>query len=177
MAAATIAAEHYRRQVALARRIATEVGDLWSHLDPANLDLSWVRILGQLLARIIGAQNLAASDADAYLDEILAAQRIDTARAGRVSPLALSGVASDGRSLERLLYEPVIATKVAIGKGATIGSGAVIGARAMVTRDVPSNAIAVGMPAKVVRAGVKWTRERKPRITPLAPPAAQSDRG
>ena len=35
--------------------------------------------------------------------------------------------------------------------GVTIGDGAVIGARAVVTKDIPPNAIAVGIPAKVIR--------------------------
>ena len=35
--------------------------------------------------------------------------------------------------------------------GVTIGDGAVIGARAVVTKDIPPNAIAVGVPAKVIR--------------------------
>ena len=35
--------------------------------------------------------------------------------------------------------------------GVTIGDGAVVGARAVVTRDIPPNAIAVGVPAEVIR--------------------------
>jgi acetyltransferase-like isoleucine patch superfamily enzyme len=35
--------------------------------------------------------------------------------------------------------------------GVTIGNGAVIGARAVVTKDIPENAIAVGVPAKVLK--------------------------
>jgi carbonic anhydrase/acetyltransferase-like protein (isoleucine patch superfamily) len=35
--------------------------------------------------------------------------------------------------------------------GVTIGNGAVVGSNAVVTRDVPPYAIAVGVPAKVVR--------------------------
>ena len=35
--------------------------------------------------------------------------------------------------------------------GVTIGDGAVIGARAVVTQDIPPNAVAVGIPAKVIR--------------------------
>ena len=35
--------------------------------------------------------------------------------------------------------------------GVTIGDGAVIGARSVVTKDVPANAIAAGVPAKVLR--------------------------
>ncbi len=38
-----------------------------------------------------------------------------------------------------------------VGKGVTIGDNSVIGARAVVTSDIPANAIAVGNPAKVVR--------------------------
>jgi len=39
----------------------------------------------------------------------------------------------------------------------TIGDGAVIGARAVVTKDVPANALAVGAPARVIRDGVTWS--------------------
>ena len=51
----------------------------------------------------------------------------------------------------------VIGAGVWIGAGAsvlpgvTIGDGAVIGARAVVTQDIPPNAVAVGVPAKVIR--------------------------
>jgi acetyltransferase-like isoleucine patch superfamily enzyme len=40
---------------------------------------------------------------------------------------------------------------VAILKGVTIGKGAVIGANAVVTHDIPDYAIAVGVPAKVIK--------------------------
>jgi acetyltransferase-like isoleucine patch superfamily enzyme len=38
-----------------------------------------------------------------------------------------------------------------ITKGVTIGKGAIIGANAVVTKDIPDYAIAVGIPAKVIR--------------------------
>ena len=40
---------------------------------------------------------------------------------------------------------------VVVLPGVTIGTGAVIGAGAVVTRDVPDYAIAVGVPARVIR--------------------------
>lgn len=51
----------------------------------------------------------------------------------------------------------VIGDNVVIGQGAyvmpgvTIGSNVVIGAKALVTKDIPDNCVALGMPAKVVK--------------------------
>ena len=51
-----------------------------------------------------------------------------------------------------------VAANVQILKGVTIGAGSVIGTRSVVTHSVPANAIACGVPARVVRTGVTWTR-------------------
>ena len=45
-----------------------------------------------------------------------------------------------------------IGAHVTILPGVTIGDGAVIGAGAVVTRDVPANSVALGVPAKVLRS-------------------------
>lgn len=44
-----------------------------------------------------------------------------------------------------------LGAKVTVLKGVTIGDGAIIGANAVVTRDIPAGAIAVGLPARVVK--------------------------
>lgn len=44
-----------------------------------------------------------------------------------------------------------IGRNVVIMPGVRIGDGSIIGAGAVVTRDVPENSIAVGVPAKVLR--------------------------
>ena len=44
-----------------------------------------------------------------------------------------------------------LGAKVTVLKGVTIGDGAIVGANAVVTRDIPPRAIAVGIPARVVK--------------------------
>jgi acetyltransferase-like isoleucine patch superfamily enzyme len=46
-----------------------------------------------------------------------------------------------------------------IMKAVRIGAGSVIGAGAIVTRDIPPNALAAGAPAEVTKTGITWTRE------------------
>lgn len=52
-----------------------------------------------------------------------------------------------------------IAPNTVIMKGAIIGDGCIIGSHSMVNKNVPSNSLSVGMPSKVVKEGVVWTRE------------------
>lgn len=44
-----------------------------------------------------------------------------------------------------------IGENVAIMPGVTIGANAIIGANSVVTRDIPSNAVATGVPAKIIK--------------------------
>lgn len=46
--------------------------------------------------------------------------------------------------------------QVSILRGAHIGNDVVIGASALVTGVIPSNSLAVGVPARVVRSGITW---------------------
>ena len=55
---------------------------------------------------------------------------------------------------------------VTVLKGCTIGAGTVVGGYSIVTRSLPANVLAAGVPATVIRTGVEWRRER------LAAPAA-----
>lgn len=53
-----------------------------------------------------------------------------------------------------------IAPEAKIMKGVNIGDGAIIGSNSIVTKDVPECSLAVGMPAKVVKTDVSWSREK-----------------
>ena len=53
-----------------------------------------------------------------------------------------------------------LAHGVRIMKGAQIGQHSVIGSRSMVLGGIPAHSLAVGAPARVVRAGITWDRRR-----------------
>ncbi|PKH09870.1 acyltransferase [Planomicrobium sp. MB-3u-38] len=53
-----------------------------------------------------------------------------------------------------------IGAHVEILKGVNIGSNSIIGIRSLVTKDVPVNSIATGLPAKVVKESITWDRKR-----------------
>ncbi|MGO4435106.1 hypothetical protein AB4Y88_17995 [Paenarthrobacter sp. RAF9] len=43
-------------------------------------------------------------------------------------------------------------------KGARVGSGSILAARGLITKNVPSNSTAAGVPGKIVNGGIFWTR-------------------
>lgn len=49
-----------------------------------------------------------------------------------------------------------IGTNVTVLKGVTIGNGAIIAAGSVVSKNVPDNCIAAGIPAKVIKENVQW---------------------
>jgi hypothetical protein len=103
----TVAQAHYRRQVTLARRTADRIATLWRQVDRGNLSGSWRALLPQAVSVLASAQGIAAASAGVYVDDALEAQGIIAAAAGRVNVAQLAGVASDGRNLAGLLYQPV----------------------------------------------------------------------
>ena len=74
------------------------------------------------------------------------------------------GVTLGGRSMERVKRHPTVGDGVVIGAGArvlgpiTLGEGSQVGANAVVVKDVPARATAVGIPA-TVRVGAAHPEE------------------
>ncbi|GFG84641.1 serine O-acetyltransferase EpsC [Mycolicibacter algericus] len=81
------------------------------------------------------------------------------------------GVTLGGRSMKRGKRHPTVGDRVTIGAGAKvlgpirIGDDSAVGANAVITRDVPANSIATGIPA-VVRPRAETQRE--PGVDPTA---------
>lgn len=48
-----------------------------------------------------------------------------------------------------------------IQKGVRIGEGSIVATNSIVTKDIPENCIAAGIPAKVVKVNIKWNRRIK----------------
>jgi serine O-acetyltransferase len=75
------------------------------------------------------------------------------------------GVTLGGRTLQQVKRHPTIGNRVTIGAGAKvlgplhIGDDSAIGANAVVTRDVPAESIATGIPA-IVRVRTEKQREQ-----------------
>ena len=46
-----------------------------------------------------------------------------------------------------------------VNKGAIIGNDTVIGMHSMVTKDIPNNCVAAGMPARVLYKDIHWSRQ------------------
>lgn len=155
MAAEQVAAAHAAQQVSLARRTATRLAGLWARVDRAAITASWRTLLPLALTELAMAQAAAAAAAGLYVDDVLD----DTAaRAeGRIMPGALAGIASDGRPLADLLYQPAITALTQIGAGQSPARAAAAGAFTLdlITRTQVADAgrVADGM-AIVVRPEV-----------------------
>lgn len=125
-----IALRYYRQQQRITRRAADRVQELWRNLDPSDLSGSWRVSIGPRAVTVVAAAQLAsASSADEYVDAVVDAEGGESDRAGRTRPEAFAGVAADGRSLEDLLYLPIITSKTRIAAGQGVDDALLAGLR------------------------------------------------
>lgn len=113
-----LAQAYYVAQARQQRIAADRVQALWRELDRRDLTGSWESLVGPEIVRAVAlGQAAAASGSDEYVAAVAVAEGGESDPAGRVRTSAFAGRAADGRSLESLLYLPVITTKQAIGAG------------------------------------------------------------
>lgn len=109
-----------RAQLALAARLGT--ARLWRRLDPHRLTQSWDAQIGRdLLLIVAAAQAKAAQGSDFYVATALGLQGFASDPDGAMVAESVAGIASDGRALASLLYQPVITTKSWLGDGMSLG--------------------------------------------------------
>lgn len=119
MSALSVALAHYRRRARIARALEREAASLWRQVDRARIATSWLALLPRLAVVLSAAQRAEAAEADAYVAASQAAQGAGEPAVARLFPEAFAGVASDGRDLDTLLFQPVITAKAALAGGAT----------------------------------------------------------
>lgn len=167
MSLEAVSRAHYERQREVTKKALAIAAAQWQRLDAADLDDSWPQVGPRLLVAVTAAQAAAASDADAYTDGALAEQGVDDAQAaGRTGVQALAGVASDGRPLDSLLYEPVIVVKARVGQGApteqAMQSGLGSLANIVLTQVQDAGRVAVGVALASRRAASGYVRMLTP---------------
>jgi hypothetical protein len=121
---ADIVAAYGRSQQRAVIQTTVTMERLWKRLAAADLSASWLQGLGAAMVRAVSAgQLVAASTGQPYIEAMVRMDGLSSdylEQAARVDARSLSGVAADGRTLDSLLYLPVIRTKTLIGGGLTV---------------------------------------------------------
>ena len=123
-----LARAHLRRRGRIVKRAALEVVKLWSRVDRGNIAASWQALLPDAVTAVARAQALAADESGPYLDAVLSEYGLLPAGDGRLRPASLVAVASDGRALDGLLYQPAISALETIRDGGTVSEAMGAGA-------------------------------------------------
>lgn len=109
------ARRHYRQRQVLARKVQEQAAAVWRDVHPGDLARSWTRLLPEVVSIVTPGQVAAASTADAYVESLA-----KSTAAGEIQASAFAGLASDGRPLATLLYQPVFMTLRQIAAGRSL---------------------------------------------------------
>lgn len=161
---AELARQRQLQQQTLARTAANVAAEAWADIDPTDIARSWSTLMARPYGATVGAQLLAAQGADDYVDTVLAAEGEDFAASGRVVPRSFAGIASDGRNLESLLYNPAVQSLQAIRAGATVEDALNLGRTSldMMVRTQVMDAGRGAVGTAVASRGCGYTRQLTP---------------
>ena len=136
MPAPEFAGAHAAARIAIGKAVTQVAREQWSKVDRGDIGKSWLTLLPRLLLALITGQRLAASGAESYAAEAAASAGLADLAMGTIQAAGFAGAAADGRSLLSLLFQPVINTLDAIGKGAKPDDAMALGAAKleMITR-------------------------------------------
>lgn len=110
----------------------------------------------------IGAKDSVSIGADCLIAEMVSVRDSDHAISDSELPYREQGHVAAPVVIGQNVW---LGSKVVVAKGVRIGDNAVVGAGAVVTRDVPANSLAGGVPARVIRDLVRG-REEDARPSP-----------
>jgi hypothetical protein len=107
--APTVALDRWSSQSQLADSAGTLATAIWSEVSWRDLFGSWANLATDAYAMVSQAQLEAAAGAESYVGALLAETGQDGGvAAASVNPMNLAGIASDGRSLDSLLLQPIL---------------------------------------------------------------------
>ncbi|MBP5918776.1 hypothetical protein F3K34_44400 [Streptomyces sp. LBUM 1486] len=109
----------YTQVQTLAQAVVAQVSSIWSGLDPSRILASLQGDQGAaILDAVVAGQLTSAQGAQAFVAQAMAERAAAARMAAEVAPGAFAGVASDGRPLTTLLFQPAITTFTAWHAGA-----------------------------------------------------------
>lgn len=111
------AVKHYKQMQRLQGIVVLAGAQLWAEVSPSDLSGSWAAQVPLLVPTLAAVQVKAAEAGASYGAETLAQQGLYEVPERFVNPDAFAGYASDGRTLEGLLYAPVPHVKTLIAGG------------------------------------------------------------
>lgn len=153
-----LASEHYRDQQRRALATMLGAGREWLTIGE-DFDRGWRRVGPRLALLVASAQAGSAESGAEYVAASLLAQGTPVQPEADIRARALAGIASDGRSLEQLLYGAVIHARTA--KVDSLPQRLAIG-RLWLDKAVQTQVADAGRDAAkvaiTVRPGVRWVR-------------------
>jgi len=109
----------YTQVQTLAQAVVARVSSIWSGLDPSKILASLQGDQGAaILDAVVAGQLTSAQGAQAFVAQAMAERGAAARLAAQLNPGSLAGVASDGRPLTTLLFQPAITTFTAWRAGA-----------------------------------------------------------